>query len=359
MGGTTDKIHIYGTGVCRFYCALDLIHTLRKMEPSIDVSLVSDLDRKAIGDKFRMRHIDVELIRPSDELKQAEGVHVKYYNRQPLGWGHAERNGNLQIMLDTNKAKFSALRTIADTDYQSLAHELGANDRFVMLAGSVKEQEVRDVIDWYLGFRNEVDKNCLIVAPRDERGIQIARKHLDDLFQEYSLRTNYTLNGKKDNEIIILDTMGELRHFYSIADVAFIGTSMDPDENGSNPLEAAFFGVPILFGPGMHLNKELADGLTQTGIAKTILSFDHLGEAVKNYMKHGLTEQVRASTKSYIQENQNGNDEYAEFILKTIYQELVTTQSYQKPAAPLPVAQVGYGQRQELHLLSHAFSSQQ
>ena len=52
-----------------------------------------------------------------------------------------------------------------------------------------------------------------------------------------------------DPPVVVLgDTMGELRKFYSLADVVFVGRSLVP-MGGSDPMEVAALGKPIVVGP--------------------------------------------------------------------------------------------------------------
>ena len=51
--------------------------------------------------------------------------------------------------------------------------------------------------------------------------------------------------------MILGDTMGELRKFYSLADVVFVGRSLVP-LGGSDPMEVAALGKPIVAGPHME-----------------------------------------------------------------------------------------------------------
>jgi len=50
------------------------------------------------------------------------------------------------------------------------------------------------------------------------------------------------------SEIILVDTMGDLRKFYSLASVIFVGRSLVP-MGGSDMIEAAALGKPTIFGP--------------------------------------------------------------------------------------------------------------
>jgi 3-deoxy-D-manno-octulosonic-acid transferase len=65
------------------------------------------------------------------------------------------------------------------------------------------------------------------------------------------------LNG---DEVILLDTIGELASVYSVATIAFVGGSLVP-AGGHNPLEPAQFGVPIVMGPHYANFRAITDDL--------------------------------------------------------------------------------------------------
>lgn len=54
--------------------------------------------------------------------------------------------------------------------------------------------------------------------------------------------------GVTANEVILGDTMGELRKFYALADVVFVGRSLVP-MGGSDPMEVAALGKAMVVGP--------------------------------------------------------------------------------------------------------------
>jgi 3-deoxy-D-manno-octulosonic-acid transferase len=49
-------------------------------------------------------------------------------------------------------------------------------------------------------------------------------------------------------DVFLVDTTGESRNFYSVADVIFIGKSLTA-HGGQNIIEPAFYGKPIVVGP--------------------------------------------------------------------------------------------------------------
>jgi len=51
--------------------------------------------------------------------------------------------------------------------------------------------------------------------------------------------------------VLLVDTTGELKSFYALADVVFIGKSLTA-KGGQNPIEAAVYAKPIIAGPHME-----------------------------------------------------------------------------------------------------------
>jgi 3-deoxy-D-manno-octulosonic-acid transferase len=58
-------------------------------------------------------------------------------------------------------------------------------------------------------------------------------------------------SGTVSEQILVLDTVGDLAAVYGVASVAFIGGSW-VNRGGHNPLEPAQFGVPVLMGPSVE-----------------------------------------------------------------------------------------------------------
>lgn len=61
--------------------------------------------------------------------------------------------------------------------------------------------------------------------------------------------------GERDGEapcVLLADTTGELKHYYSIGSVIFVGKSLGDNDGGQNPIEPAMFGKPVVVGPHME-----------------------------------------------------------------------------------------------------------
>ena len=69
-------------------------------------------------------------------------------------------------------------------------------------------------------------------------------------------------------DCLLVNTTGELRAWYEVATVVFIGKSLSPAATGGqNPVEPVFAGKPVLFGPHMENFKAVISRFLEAGAA--------------------------------------------------------------------------------------------
>jgi len=90
--------------------------------------------------------------------------------------------------------------------------------------------------------------------------------------------------GAADAGCMLLDTTGELQHWYGIATVVFIGKSLTA-HGGQNPVEPIFAGKPVVFGPHMENFATLAKTLVSNNAAMQVNDTDSLERAVANLLR--------------------------------------------------------------------------
>jgi 3-deoxy-D-manno-octulosonic-acid transferase len=134
-------------------------------------------------------------------------------------------------------------------------------DRKVLVAGSTWQQDEDVIIPSFLKLLKYEKTALMIIAPHEPTIL-----HLDKLEQEFagqvpSIRLS-DINNYTNQRIIIVDSIGVLSILYSYADVAFIGGSFKI--NVHNVLEAAVYGIPVLFGPKIE-NSQEAKKLVEVG----------------------------------------------------------------------------------------------
>ncbi len=85
--------------------------------------------------------------------------------------------------------------------------------------------------------------------------------------------------GPHPEAVILGDTMGELRKFYSLADVVFVGRSLTP-MGGSDPIEVAALGKAIVVGPCMDNFQTPVDALRNADAVRIVHDAVALADAV-------------------------------------------------------------------------------
>jgi 3-deoxy-D-manno-octulosonic-acid transferase len=128
---------------------------------------------------------------------------------------------------------------------------------YVIVAGSTMKGEEVIVLDAFQKILAAVPQSRLILAPRHPERFDEVADLIRQSGRKFLRRSQLSKDGKTE-EILLLDTMGELRTVYSLASVAVIGGSFLP-YGGHNPLEPAALRKAIVFGPEMSNFKEIAD----------------------------------------------------------------------------------------------------
>ncbi len=90
-----------------------------------------------------------------------------------------------------------------------------------------------------------------------------------------------TATERVEADCLLLDTTGELRAWYSVATVAFIGKSLAV--TGGNPVEPIVAGKPVIFGPHMENFAALSRDLLVRDGAIQIQDTDSLTRAVAGF----------------------------------------------------------------------------
>jgi 3-deoxy-D-manno-octulosonic-acid transferase len=118
-----------------------------------------------------------------------------------------------------------------------------------------------------------------IVVPRHfERAAAVkAQLEADGLFP--ALRSELGTPVSDATDCVIVDTTGELRAWYYLADVVVIGKSFI-STGGQNPVEALLAGKPVLFGPHMENFRALVESLNTAGGTRQVADIAELREVV-------------------------------------------------------------------------------
>lgn len=133
-------------------------------------------------------------------------------------------------------------------------------ERRILLGGSTWEGEEAALLDMYRRLRSDFSGLALLLAPRHaERRAQV-RAAIEASGLAVALRSETAAPDApapaSPPDVLLLDTTGELRHFYAAAEVIFIGKSLT-QHGGQNPIEPASCRRPVVVGPHMENFREI------------------------------------------------------------------------------------------------------
>lgn len=147
----------------------------------------------------------------------------------------------------------------------ALPQDFGFEERqMVWVAGSTHPGEEEIVASIYDGLKSSFPGLRLAIAPRHpERAGSIAEMVKKIGFRPV-LFSSYRKTSLAPEEVLIVDTIGNLLQLYSVATVVFVGKSLTVG-GGHNIIEPAVFGKPVLIGPKMHNFKDIARAFLDGG----------------------------------------------------------------------------------------------
>lgn len=188
-----------------------------------------------------------------------------------------------------------------------------ANGDPVLVAGSTNPGEEEQVMDAFRDLRRKFGNLRLIIAPRQlNRTDSIASIVSGYGFSSGRRSEAAFLSGKED--VVILDTMGELAAIYGIASVAFVGGSLIP-KGGHNILQPIAHGRPVVFGPYTHKTRDLVRITKDAGVGFQVQDSSGLCNAVDSLLSDaGKLREVCDKAVALIETNRGASRRCAEAI---------------------------------------------
>jgi 3-deoxy-D-manno-octulosonic-acid transferase len=197
----------------------------------------------------------------------------------------------------------------AHASEQELIKEF-AYDSMVLVAGSTWPEDEEILIPYINNVHTEWK---LIIAPHeiDENRLRGIEKLLNRPFVRYSAMKNEDAGRV---ECIIIDSFGLLSSVYRYGQAAYIGGGFGVGIH--NTLEAAVYGIPVLFGPN-HTKFEEAQALIEAGAAFCISSQNDLEDELDKFLASNKTlTQAGENARNYVKEKSGGTAKILD-VLKT------------------------------------------
>ena len=190
--------------------------------------------------------------------------------------------------------------------------------RRTIVFGSARQNEYAIIAGACEKIRAGFKQNSLfIVAPRHLHTANAAKAEFEK--RGLSVISRSSARSPGDADVYLLDTMGELLSFYAVSDIAFVGGTL-ADYGGHNPLEPAFFGKPIIFGPYRSANKEAFDVLVEADAGITVTDADDLSRTILELLSNDARREAIGRSASEVVDRMKGiSQEYARAFEESIF----------------------------------------
>ncbi len=197
-----------------------------------------------------------------------------------------EKHGISQITV-TGDTRFDRVSTIArEAASLPVIEQFSESQKIMIVAGSTWQPDELLLSKLLNEFP---EKFKLIIAPHE-----IHESHLKTIEHQFLNNTiRYSTlpkTGTTDSNVLIIDSIGMLSKLYRYAKISYIGGGFGAGIH--NILEAAVYGVPVLFGPNHHKFQEALD-LIASGGAYAINSYEGFKKTILN-----LSDNINAWQKS-------------------------------------------------------------
>jgi 3-deoxy-D-manno-octulosonic-acid transferase len=197
-----------------------------------------------------------------------------------------------------------------------------SEDAMILVAGSTHEGEEAFLADVFLRLKERFPKLFLTLVPRHfERsrqvGTELEKRKIPFVYRnEISSSTAF-----QPGEIraLIVNTTGELRHFYENATLVFVGKTLLA-EGGQNPIEPGAVAKPMVFGPNMQNFQAIAAAFVNGRAARQEADAAGVERAIAELLASPQQrEELGRNALKVVSENQGSIERTIDMILEKVH----------------------------------------
>ncbi len=181
-------------------------------------------------------------------------------------------------------------------------------DKKIIVAGSTWQEDENILLSF---IKNQPDSNLKwIIAPHE-----ISESHISNLLNqlgEKAIRYSEIQNATTQKQFLIIDNVGMLSSLYRYGTISYVGGGFGKGIH--NILEAAVYGIPVLFGPNYKKFREANDLVTEQ-CCYTIQNENEFASKVNQLLadKKIYEQSVTGCTK-YVQTKTGATEQIVQYI---------------------------------------------
>ena len=207
--------------------------------------------------------------------------------------------------------RFDRVKQIKNRDnFVEFISEFKAEKKLLVFGSSWEAEEKMAQI-----LSQKLENFKILIAPHDLKRVQNLKQISPNAILYSELEKSQI--SSLDSQILIIDCIGLLSKLYSYADIAIVGGGFH-DKGLHNILEAATFGVPVIFGNQYKKNPEADALIAQNGgksFAQVELAADFVLELSKN---SNLLQEMSENAGNFVHSQPNSSEIILEKILETV-----------------------------------------
>lgn len=196
--------------------------------------------------------------------------------------------------------KFDGIKALTPEGQTKLKEDIGLGDDFVIVGGSTHEGEESALL---AAYNAQKQPTRLILAPRHPERFQ----RVCDLVEANGCRAVRYSRGdrfERQNDVYVLDTIGQLMAFYSMGSIAFVGGTIAPI-GGHSLIEPFAYSIPVVCGPHTEKTKDVARSLHERQALVQVQSVEELSRKISE-LAADPAERIRlgAAGRVYLNDSQ-------------------------------------------------------
>lgn len=185
----------------------------------------------------------------------------------------------------------------------------------VIIGGSLRDGENGVMAECYRSLVQGHLRLGLILVPRYPTEVPRIQTDLEAEAMKV-VRKSEVDAGRADapgcGGVLLVDTVGELRALYGVADIAYVGGSLfarGSNKGGHNVIEPAILGVPVLFGPHHFSFRDTVDDLLAADAGFQVGNAGELHEALEQLLANeGLRRRIGHAAREAILRRQGATE---------------------------------------------------
>lgn len=328
-----------------FYCPFDLTWAINKTLDRIQPDLITLIELEIWPNWLRLaerRKIPVAVVNGRLSEKSFRGYRKlrsllqRTFSRLSLvaaqdgtyAYRFREMGAREDRVHVTGSMKFDDAPLSRDTEEIGRFRHLAncTSNESIFVAGSTQTGEETIILEAYRELVKHSPNLRLIIVPRHAERFEEVAKLIRDAQFECRRRSQLVQpepglaerSSWTANEILLIDSIGELRSWWGLADIAFVGGSLG-SRGGQNMLEPSGYGAAVCFGPNTRNFRDIVGQLLENNAAKVVFDANSIQAFVSEMLENpDVARRMGANAQKLIKQHQGARKKTAELLLSLL-----------------------------------------